>query len=122
LPATRKAVRLFSPMTPVRVMAVDHREPSRQAARELVASTSGFTWLAGAGTAEEALEAAVQMRPDLVLVEAEMPGIDGLETRKRLEEAVPGTVVVLLSAEEDLTLEGLTAERLRALWNQTRPA
>jgi DNA-binding NarL/FixJ family response regulator len=109
-------------MTPVRVMAVDHREPSRQAARELIAITPGFTWLAAAATAEEALEAAIQVRPDLVLVEAEMPGIDGLETRRRLEEAVPEAVVVLLSAEEDLALAGLTPERLRALWNRTRPA
>jgi DNA-binding NarL/FixJ family response regulator len=108
-------------MTPVRVMAVDHREPSRQAARELVASTSGFTWLAGAATAEEALETAIQVRPDLMLVEAEMPGIDGLETRRRLEEAVPETVVVLLSGE-DLSFTGLTPEGLRALWIRSRPA
>jgi two-component system response regulator AlgR len=103
-------------------MAVDHREPSRHAARDLVASTSGFTWLADAATAEEALEAAIQVRPDLVLVEAHMPGIDGLETRRRLEEAVPGTVVVLLSAVEYLSLETLTPEGLRALWNRSRPA
>jgi DNA-binding NarL/FixJ family response regulator len=109
-------------MTPVRVMAVDHRGPSRQAARELVASTSGFTWLAEAATAEEALEAAIQLRPDLVLVEAQMPGIDGPETKGRLEEALPGTVVVLFSAEEDVSLETLTPGGLRALWNRSRPA
>jgi DNA-binding LytR/AlgR family response regulator len=51
-----------------------------------------------------------------------MPGIDGLETRRRLEEAVPGTVVVLLSAEEDLSFETLTPEALRALWKRSRPA
>ncbi|MGH8572325.1 MAG: response regulator [Gammaproteobacteria bacterium] len=110
------------PMSPVRVMAVDHREPARQAARELVASTPGFTWLAEAATAEEALEAAIQLWPDLVLVEAGLPGIDGLETSRRLEEAVPGAVVVPLSAEEDLSLETLAPEGLRALWNRSRPA
>jgi DNA-binding NarL/FixJ family response regulator len=109
-------------MTPVRVMAVDHRKPSREAARELVASTAGFTWLAQAASAEEALEVAIHVRPDLVLVEADMPGIDGLETRKRLEEAVPGTVVVLLSSEQDTSLETLAPEGLRALWNRSRPA
>jgi two-component system response regulator AlgR len=109
-------------MTPVRVMAVDHRKPSREAARELVASTPGFSWLAQAASAEEALEAAIHVRPDLVLVEADMPGIDGLETRRRLEEAVPGTVVVLLSAEEDLSFETLTPEGLHALWKGSQPA
>jgi two-component system, LytTR family, response regulator AlgR len=109
-------------MSPVRVMVVDHREPSRRAARELVASSPGFTWLAEAATAEEALEAAILVRPDLVLVEAELPGIDGLETSRRLEEALPGTVVVLLRAEGDLSLESLTPQGLSALWNRSRPA
>jgi two-component system, NarL family, nitrate/nitrite response regulator NarL len=122
LRASAGAVRLYTPMTPVRVMAVDHRKASRQAARELVAGTPGFTWLAQAASGEEALEAAIHVRPDLVLVEADMPGMDGLETRRRLEEAVPEAVVVLLSAEEDLSLETLTPEGLRALWNGSRPA
>jgi two-component system response regulator DesR len=109
-------------MSAVRVMVVDNREPARQAARELVARTPGFTWLAEAATAEEALEAAIQVRPDLVLVEAELPGIDGLETSTRLEEAVPGTVAVPLSAEHGLSLETLAPEGLHALWNRSRPA
>src|ERR671914_614560 len=108
-------------MLPVYEMAVAHREPARQAARDLVARTRGFTWLAPAGSAEEALEAAIQVRPDLVLVETDMPGIDGLETRRRLEDAVPGTVVVVLSADGDISFETLTPEGLRALWNQNRP-
>jgi DNA-binding NarL/FixJ family response regulator len=104
-------------MTPVGVMAVDHRESSRRAARELVASTPGFAWLGEVASAEEALEAAIQVRPGLVLVEADLPGIDGEETRSRLEDAVPEAAVVVVSSLETLTPAGL-----RTLWKQNRPA
>jgi DNA-binding NarL/FixJ family response regulator len=118
----REGATLGAPMPTVGVMVVDHREPYRRAARELVANTPDFTSLGESASAEEALETAIQVRPDLVLVEAELPGIDGMETSKRLEEALPGSVVVLLAAERDLTLETLTPTGLQALWRENRPA
>jgi DNA-binding NarL/FixJ family response regulator len=108
-------------MPAVRVLVVDHRESHRRAARQLVVNTPDFASLGESASAEEALETAIQVRPDLVLVEADMPGIDGLETSKRLEEALPETVVVLLTAERDLTLETLTPAGLQALWRKNQP-
>ena len=108
-------------MVPVGVIAVDPREPYRRAAREVVSATPGFAWLAEAASAEEALEAAVQLRPELVLVEAEMPGIDGRETSRLIERALPEAVVVLLSADGTPDLETLTPGVLRALWRRERP-
>ena len=108
-------------MTPVGVIAVDPREPFRRAAREVVSATPGFAWLADAASAEEALEAAVELRPGLVLVEADMPGIDGREAARLLEEALPDTVVVLASADGVPDLETLTPSALRALWERHGP-
>ncbi|MGH2715326.1 MAG: response regulator [Thermoleophilaceae bacterium] len=108
-------------MTPVGVIAVDPREPFRRAAREVVSAAPGFAWLAEAASAEEALEAAVQLRPGLVLVEADMPGIDGRETSRLLEQALPETVVVLVSADGAPDLRTLTPVALRALWERHRP-
>jgi DNA-binding NarL/FixJ family response regulator len=108
-------------MNPVGVIAVDPREPFRRAAREVVSATPGFTWLAEAASAEEALDAAVQLRPGLVLVEADMPGIDGRETTRLLEQAVPETVVVLVSADGTADLAALTPGSLRTLWEAHRP-
>jgi DNA-binding NarL/FixJ family response regulator len=103
------------------VIAVDPREPFRRAARELVSATPGFAWLADAASAEEALDAAVQLRPGLVLVEADMPGIDGREAARLLEQALPGSVVVLLSADGTPDLATLTPGGLRALWQRHGP-
>ena len=108
-------------MAPVGVIAVDPREPYRRAAREVVSATPGFAWLAEAASAEEAIEAAVQLRPALVLVEAEMPGIDGRETSRLIENALPETVVVLVSADGAPDLATLTPAALRALWRRKRP-
>jgi two-component system nitrate/nitrite response regulator NarL len=109
-------------MPTVRVLVVDHREPHRRAAQELVANTPDFASLGESASAEEALETAIQVQPDLVLVEADMPGIDGLETSMRLEDALPETVVVLLTAKRGLTLDTLTPTGLQALWRDNRPA
>lgn len=118
---------------PVGVIAVDHYEPFRRAARASVSGSAGFEWLAEAASAEEALEIGVAVRPDLALVELDMPGIDGLETARRLTRALPGVVVVLVSADasppDDGDISGsgaaafvakdeLTPSALRALWER----
>jgi DNA-binding NarL/FixJ family response regulator len=108
-------------MASVGVIAVDPRERCRRAARELVSATPEFAWLADAGSAEEALEAAMELRPGLVLVEADMPGIDGRETAGMLRRALPGTVVVLVSDGGTPGLEALTPGALRALWEAHGP-
>ena len=108
-------------MALVGVIAVDSRERYRRAAREVVSATPGFAWLAEAASAEEALEGAVQLRPGLVLVEADMPGIDGRETVSLLEQALPETVVVLVSADGAPDLATLTPGGLRALWEAHAP-
>lgn len=124
-------------MSRVGVIAVDHHEAFRRSARAAVSVSAGFEWLAEAASAEEALEIAVAVRPDLAIVELDMPAIDGLETARRLTRAVPGVVVVLVSADGPapevgemsgsgasafLPKDELTPSVLRTLWEQHGPA
>jgi DNA-binding NarL/FixJ family response regulator len=81
-----------------------------------VTETDGFEALAEAASGEEALEAAVALRPRLVLVDASMPGLDGEETSRRVRAALPDAVVLLLSAKER---DELSSARLRAIWAST---
>lgn len=85
---------------PVGVVVVDDQAVFRQAARDVIAATAGFRALGEAACGEDALRLADELEPDLVLVDLRMPGVDGLETARRLLAAHPGAVVVLVSTED----------------------
>ncbi|MGH2766519.1 MAG: response regulator transcription factor, partial [Actinomycetota bacterium] len=68
----------------VRVLIVDDQEPFRQAARAVVELTDGFEVAGEAETGEAAVDAARGLGPDLVLMDVNLPGIDGLEATRRI--------------------------------------
>ena len=70
-------------------MTVDDQSVFRRVARELIEATDGFAHLGEATCGEEALVLADELRPDLVLLDVCMPGIDGLETARRLRASHP---------------------------------
>jgi two-component system, NarL family, invasion response regulator UvrY len=83
----------------VGVMTVDDQPAFRQVAREVVEATVGFVHVGDASCGEEALALAGEVGPDLVFVDMCMPGIDGLETARRLKASHPTATIVLISAE-----------------------
>jgi len=92
----------------VRVLVVDDQEPFRRAMTAVVEETDGFVVVGSATTGEESLSAAEALRPDLVLMDVNLPGIDGVEASRRLTAAQDGPVVVLLSTydAEDFDIAG----------------
>ena len=87
----------------VRVLLVDDQGPFRAAARAVIELTHGFEVAGESVTGEEAVTAAQTLRPDLILMDVNLPGIDGTEASRRiLGAAEPGAkpVVVLLSTYE----------------------
>ncbi|HEX9376196.1 MAG TPA: response regulator transcription factor [Actinomycetota bacterium] len=86
----------------VRVMIVDDQAPFRLAARMVVETTDGFDVVGEAETGEQSVELAHELDPDLVLMDVNLPGIDGPEaTRKILETANHRVVILLLSTYEE---------------------
>ncbi len=88
-------------MRDVRVLIVDDQEPYRQAMAAVVAATAGFEVAGSATTGEEALTMAAEVEPDLVLMDVNLPGIDGIEATRRLVAGQDATVVVLLSTYDE---------------------
>jgi DNA-binding NarL/FixJ family response regulator len=86
----------------VRVLIVDDQEPFRLAARMVVDATDGFEVVGEAETGEASVEMARELRPDLVLMDVNLPGINGLDaTRQILSDQADSVVVLLLSTYEE---------------------
>ncbi len=84
----------------VRVLVVDDHEPFRRAARAVVAETAGFELVGEAVDGEASIDAAKLLQPDMVLMDVNLPGINGLDATRRIRALVPSTVVLLLSARD----------------------
>jgi two-component system, NarL family, invasion response regulator UvrY len=84
----------------VRVLTVDDQASFRRVAREVIAATPGFEFGGEAGSGAEAVPAVALHHPQLALVDIRMPGIDGIETARRITSAHPEVVVVLISIDE----------------------
>jgi DNA-binding NarL/FixJ family response regulator len=80
----------------VRVVIVDDQKPFRMAARDVIELTGGFEVVGEAETGEDAIEVVKKMEPDLVLMDLNLPGIDGLEATKRIVAERSNHIVVLM--------------------------
>ncbi len=81
----------------VPVLIVDDQAPFRRAARAVVTATPGFEVVGEAESGEEAVDMADALTPGLVLMDINLPGINGVEATRRITTAHPEAVVMLLS-------------------------
>ena len=93
----------------VRVLVIDDSEVFLEAASQVVSAVPDFRLIGRAATGEEGVALATNERPDLVIVDVILPGIDGLETCRRLHALTPPPMVILCSVEDDprRRIEGL---------------
>lgn len=80
----------------VTVVLVDDHTMLRQGLRRAL-EAEGLTVLAEAGDGAAAVQTVLEHRPDVVLMDVSMPGMDGLTAVKLLKEANPGLAVLILS-------------------------
>jgi two-component system, NarL family, invasion response regulator UvrY len=93
----------------VRVMTVDDQAVFRRVAGDVVDATPGFVRAGEVASGQQAIAMAAEDPPDLVLLDLRMPGMDGIETARRLTAAHPRCVVVLISLDERLELPSVAA-------------
>ncbi|MEX2241238.1 MAG: response regulator transcription factor [Burkholderiales bacterium] len=98
-------------MTPLRVLLVDDHALVRAGMRSLLQDLPDVEVVAEAGDGAEALAAAERERPDVVLLDIAMKGMNGLEAAARLRERLPGVKVIILSmhTSEEYVLLALRA-------------
>jgi class 3 adenylate cyclase/DNA-binding NarL/FixJ family response regulator len=95
--------------TAVRVLVVDDQTPFREAAKLVVQATEGFEVVGEAESGEAAVELAASLKPDLVLMDVNLPAMDGMEATHRILEASPETTVIALSTEVGLATRAVAS-------------
>jgi DNA-binding NarL/FixJ family response regulator len=83
-------------MTPLRIMLVDDHALVRSAVRQALTAPD-LEVVGEAATAEEALLLAPELRPDLILLDLDLPGTDGLRLLRELGPRLPDTKIVMLT-------------------------
>ena len=119
--------------TAVSVVVVDDQAPFRLAARAVLRRTEGFELVGEAENGLEAVTLVDTLKPDLVLMDINMPEMGGIEATRQIVAELPATVVILCStygvndlppeaatsgARAYVHKEQLSAKTIRRLWDE----
>jgi DNA-binding NarL/FixJ family response regulator len=97
-------------VNPVRVLVVDDQALFRRVMSAVVNETEGFVLVGSAASGEESILTAGRLRPDLILMDVNLPGIDGMEATRRLRADSMTVAVVLLSTYDEDDWDGQAQE------------
>jgi len=86
-----------SPSAAVRVLIVDDQSLIRLGFRMVLEAADGIEVVGEAGDGAEAIEATARLRPDVVLMDVRMPGVDGIEATATIARDHPGARVLVLT-------------------------
>lgn len=103
-------------MKVVRILLVDDHAMIRQGIRTLLEHHEDFVIVGEANDGEEALEVAKLVLPDVVVMDVNMPKINGIEATKRLTQEHPSIRVIGLSVHEDKQIEKILLEAGAAMY------
>ncbi len=86
----------------IRILIVDDHEDARMGIQAILEGEPTFEVVGFAASGEEALRLVAELSPDLVLMDINLPGMDGLEATKRAKELAPETKVVMATVSDDV--------------------
>ena len=118
-----------------RVLVADDSDVFLRAAASVISATSTLRLVGAVGSGEEAIRLLPELRPDLVVLDFQMPGMNGVQTTRIIRQNEPRTIVIVISADlagrSDLALAAGAAttldkrdfvpRTLDALWQAHKP-
>ena len=104
----------------MKVLIVDDEPPARHRLRELLNRLPDYEPGGEASNGAEALRLADRAQPDIVLLDIQMPGLDGLETARRLAELAQPPAIIFVTAYGDYALEAFDAHAVAYLLKPVR--
>ncbi len=109
--------------TPIRVLITDDHEIVRKGISALLATEKDIQVVGEAANGEEAVAKAAALKPDVVLMDLVMPGVDGIEATRRITGQMPGVRVLVLTsfAADDKVFPAVKAGALGYLLKDSGP-
>ncbi len=95
----------------IKVSIVEDQDETREHLTLLVSGAPGFTCVSSHANAEDAMERIPQLKPDVVLMDINLPGVSGIECVRQLKETAPDiqTLMWTMYEDADQIFEALTA-------------
>jgi DNA-binding NarL/FixJ family response regulator len=111
-------------MASIRLLIVDDQALFREGLRTLLSVQAGMEVVGEAGNGEEALRQAAALRPDVILMDLQMPVMDGAAATRRLKAQQPTAKVIVLTTfdDDENVFEGLRAGAVGYLLKDTPSA
>lgn len=85
----------------IRVMVVDDQRLLRESLEQVLALERDFVVTAGAENGQEAVHTAVTSRPDVILMDVKMPGMDGIRATRLIKDRLPSCRVLMMTVLEE---------------------
>ncbi|MGH8023497.1 MAG: response regulator [Limisphaerales bacterium] len=107
----------------ISVSIVEDDQLVRESLSRLIDGADGYRCVSKHASAEEALENVLKIRPNVILMDINLSGINGVECTRRLKPLLPGTQIIMLTVYQNTEhiFDALTAGATGYMLKQTRP-
>jgi DNA-binding NarL/FixJ family response regulator len=85
----------------LRIVVADDHTIVQEGLRSLLSAVDGYEVVETVATGNDAVRAAVSARPDVVIMDIQMPGMNGIEATREIARAAPGVGILMLTMFED---------------------
>lgn len=106
----------------MKVLIVDDEKPARDRLRQILDDEDGYEVVGEAGNGQDAISLAAKQKPDIVLLDIRMPGLDGIETAHHLNELEQAPAVVFTTAYDEYAVDAFEARAIGYVLKPVRRA